>query len=153
MKISRRSEYGLAAMVELAYFYQQNPVPARDVAEKQRIPLQYLEQIFNRLKKAGLIKTARGPRGGYLLSQHPSKIRIKDILDVLEEKGLVVDCLNGKKKHGCNRSDFCNVRKFFQELADQMKKILNSTTLQDLCNKQPKRRRGNNIEHTYTFQI
>lgn len=155
MKVSKKSRYGLRAMVELALYYKEGPLSARRISEIQGIPLQYLEQILNRLKKARLIKTTRGPRGGYLLSREPSKIKLGNIIETLEDKNFLVDCLAGKGKNFCSRVDVCKTRGFWERLARSLSEVMNSTTLQDLCqgSKTINRNTENSVEHHYLFQI
>ncbi|MFH1867846.1 MAG: Rrf2 family transcriptional regulator [Candidatus Omnitrophota bacterium] len=151
MKISKKSRYGLRAMIELALHKDEGPIPARVISKKQDIPLQYLEQIFNKLKKEGLVNTSRGPNGGYLISREPSKIKIKSIIMALEGEDFLLDCLSSKKP-SCKRSDNCRARRFWKKLGKGISDILDSTTLQDLC-KGPKAKEEAGIGHRYLFQI
>jgi len=150
MKINKKFRYGLRAMVELAIYYKAGPLSARAISRVESIPLQYLEQIFNLLKKAGLVKTVRGSRGGYLLSREPSKIRVSHLMNVLDAGPYLADCLASKRKGGCNRIDICTVTKFWQRLSKSIRTVVESTTLKDLAAKRPK---GAGIEHNYMFQI
>lgn len=84
MKISTRGRYGLRAMVDLAAHYDGAPVSLLTVAERQKISLNYLEQVFGQLRKAGLVNSVKGPSGGYLPARESSRITVKEILEVLE---------------------------------------------------------------------
>ncbi len=137
-------------MVELAIYYKTGPLSARAISMVESIPLQYLEQIFNLLKRAGLVKTVRGAKGGYLLSREPSKIRVSHVMDVLDAGPYLADCLIPKKRRPCSRIDICSVTKFWQRLNKSIKTVVESTTLKDLAVKRPK---GANIGHSYMFQI
>lgn len=150
MKISRKLRYGLRAMLFLAFYYQTGPVSARDVSKSESIPLDYLEQIFNKLKGAGLVKTTRGPRGGYALSRKPSAIKIKDIMDVLDVKPHITDCLDSHTRHGCGRAEACAAIFFWRKLNKAIQDTAESTSLQDLLKKGPKHP---GISHSYVFQI
>ncbi len=150
MKVSKKFRYGLRAMVELAIYYKAGPLSARAISRVESIPLQYLEQIFNLLKKAGLVKTVRGSRGGYLLSREPSKIRVSHLMEVLDTSPYLTDCLAPKKRSTCSRIDICTVTKFWQKLNKSVKTVVESTTLKDLAVKRPK---DAIIEHNYMFQI
>ena len=152
MKISKKTRYGLRAMIELALHKEHSSLPARFISKKQDIPLQYLEQIFNRLKRRGLVNTVRGPRGGYVLSRGPSKIKIKDIVAALEGTDSLVTCLAGKNA-SCKRADMCRARKFWKRLNRSIDEILASTTLQDLTKGPRPSEKTNNIDHSYLFQI
>lgn len=150
MKISRKLRYGLRAMISLALYYQTGYVSAKDISNSESIPLDYLEQIFNKLKQAGLVKTTRGPHGGYALSRTPSSIKIKDIMDVLDASPYLTDCLNGKAKQACNRVDSCSTKPFWQMLDKAIQSIAESTSLKDLSEKNPNQAV---IKHSYLFQI
>jgi Rrf2 family transcriptional regulator, cysteine metabolism repressor len=150
LKISRKLRYGLRAMLFLAFYYQTGPVSARDVSKAESIPLDYLEQIFNKLKGAGLVKTTRGPRGGYALSRTPSAIKVKDIMDVLDVRTHITDCLDNHARHGCDRSESCAAILFWRRLNESIQDIAASTSLQDLLKKGPKHP---GISHSYVFQI
>jgi len=152
MKISKKFRYGLRAMAELASYYKQGSQPAKMVSKRQGIPLQYLEQIFNKLKKKGLIKAERGPKGGYLLSRSPSKIKVNHIIEALEGGYSLTDCIGTKGKQACSRVDFCSTKKFWVKLNKSVRVILESTTLQDLSIK-PKTTKDSKISHNYLFQI
>ena len=91
MKLSTKGRYGLKAMFELSLTQKNGPVPLRQIAQKQNISEQYLEQIFSALKKAGLIKSVRGAQGGYLLVKEPKDITVGDILIVLEGRVSISD--------------------------------------------------------------
>jgi len=152
MKISKKSQYGLRAMVELALYHKKGPRSAKAVSAKQAIPLQYLEQIFNQLKRRGLIKTIRGPRGGYMLSIDPYRVKVKDIMEALGDNYSLIDCLDTKPKVPCDRSDTCTTKNFWKKLDNSVKKVLTSTNLKDLCPDPPKDK-GANIGHKHPFQI
>jgi Rrf2 family protein len=153
MRISKKSRYGLRAMIELGLHHKEGALSAKSISKDQEIPLQYLEQIFNRLKKSGLVKTARGPKGGYRLSREPARIKIKDIIERLEDKNSLVECLVKKGKPACRRVDSCAARRFWDKLSKSITKVLDSTTLQDLCSSAKKAKGENNIKHHYMFQI
>ena len=154
MRISKKSEYGLQATVELARVFQEGPVSARTIAKNQDIPLQYLEQIFSCLKKRRIIKTTRGPKGGYMLAEAPSKITVSDIIMALEkDRHFIVECIGSNKPKPCSRIDSCNTVEFWRRLSVLISSVLKSTSLEDLCKIAYKGRRAAKIEHTYTFQI
>ena len=137
-------------MVSLALYYQTGYMSAKDISNSESIPLDYLEQIFNKLKQAGLVKTTRGPHGGYALSRTPSSIKIKDIMDVLDASPYLTDCLDGKAKQVCGRVDSCSTRLFWQTLDRAIQSIAESTSLKDLSEKNPNQAA---IKHSYLFQI
>src|SRR3989338_6563702 len=95
MRLSTRGRYGVAAMLDLALQDRRRPVSIKSISARQGISLDYLEQLFNRLRRAGLIDATRGPKGGVALSKKPSEIRIIDILDTVKEPLEPVYCLDG----------------------------------------------------------
>jgi len=150
MKVSKKFRYGLRAMVALAAYYRLGPLSARTIAKVESIPLQYLEQIFNLLKKEGFVKTVRGSKGGYLLSRDPSRIRVSHIMDLLDAGPYLADCLAPKADKPCDRIDICSVTKFWHRLHKSIKTVAESTTLKDLAGKRPK---DASISHNHMFQI
>lgn len=153
MKVSKKSRYGLRAMAEIAAYYKKRPLSAKRISESQGIPLQYLEQILNRLKKVGLVKATRGPKGGYALSCRPSRIKLGYIIETLEDKNFLVDCLAQKNKNSCSRIQICKTRRFWEKLTRTIAEVMNSTTLKDLCQGPEIDKNTNYIEHHYLFQI
>ena len=93
MKMSTRGRYGIKAMLELALVYDTGMMSVRSIAQKQKISELYLEQLFSILKKANLIKSVRGAKGGYSLTRTPKEITIKDIIDVVEGPVNISDVL------------------------------------------------------------
>ena len=101
MKLSARVEYGVRAMAVLAIYYQTGPLPLREIAEQEKISLKFLEQIFPDLKKANLVESARGSRGGYMLSRPPDEIKVGDIVRAVEGPITPVDCLSELETKAC----------------------------------------------------
>ena len=133
MKLSTRSKYGLRAMLELALAYGQKPMQIRMIAEKQDISSKYLEQLIAMMRSSGLVRSIRGPKGGYILSKPPSDIKLSEIFTVLEGPMVVVDCLVYPEY--CPRCADCVTRSIWSDIQDAMMGILDSTTLQDLVDK------------------
>ncbi len=84
MKVSQRVTYGIMAAVDLAMNAKEAPIQARTIARRQAIPIRFLEQVLNAMKKAGLVDSLRGAQGGYLLLKDPSALSVADILEALE---------------------------------------------------------------------
>lgn len=131
IKISKKSQYGLRAMVCLAKHY--NP-PAggkevcstKTISEIEGIPFDFLEKIISQLEKAKLVKGKKGVQGGYILSMPPKKISVKDIISVLEENKKPVNCAL------CARIKKCSAKNVWSKLNDSLNKTLNSIKLSDL---------------------
>ncbi len=131
MKVSTRTRYGLRAMVDLAVYYKGVPVFIKEIAKRQNISHKYLEHIMLALKKAGLVESLSGAKGGYLLTKKPADITAFDIVKVLEGSLAPVPCMDHKKM--CNRSAVCSVNNLWYKVRKAMVDILRSTTLQDIA--------------------
>jgi Rrf2 family cysteine metabolism transcriptional repressor len=133
MRISTRGRYGLRAMVELALHFGEGPIPLKNIANQQELSEHYLEQLMGNLRKAGLVKSVRGAQGGYELAKAPPQISAGDILRVLEGPISPVECIDeGKKKGSCEKIDLCPTRILWLRIYEQINKVLDSTTLEDL---------------------
>lgn len=123
--------------MDVAMHHRETPVLLRDVAERQQISLYYLENIFVRLRTAGLVKSTRGARGGFALARSPSEIPLSEIVEVLEGPIAPVECVADPAV--CERASFCAVRDLWVEMGAAMSKVLESVTLQDLVEQQRKK--------------
>lgn len=151
MKISTKGRYGVRAMFELAKNYGSYPVSVKAVSERQEIPLSYLEQILNQLHKAKLVRSIRGPGGGFLLARKPEDIRIIDIIQVLEESISPVFCVDELEENQCKNVDTCVARLLWKKLDEKIREILGGTTLKDLC--EWAKQFSTTVDHEYTFHI
>ncbi len=143
MKLSTKGRYGLKAMFELSLTQENGPVPLRQIAQKQNISEQYLEQIFSALKKAGLIKSVRGAQGGYLLVKEPKDITVGDILIVLEGPVSISDCVMDEDI--CQNSGICVTKVVWERLKEGIEDVINSITLQNMIDDYNKNININNI--------
>src|SRR5512141_1332332 len=98
MRLSTKSRYGLRALFDIAYNCGSMPTQIQDISRRQQISPRYLEQIFQNLKRAGILKSKRGPQGGYALARKPEEITVLDILNATEQDVLLVDCAGSTKK-------------------------------------------------------
>ena len=131
MKVSTRGRYGLRAMVELTRNQGAGAIPLREIAEKQDISEQYLEQLFSNLRKAELVKSVRGAKGGYLLNDSPENISVRDIIVALEGPIAPVECvLEDSEK--CKYDDDCVTQVLWEKLKDCIDDMLISITLKDI---------------------
>lgn len=145
MKLSTRGRYGTRALLELALHHGKGPVPLKDIAQRQQIPLPYLEHLITPLIAGGLVRSTRGARGGVLLAKSPKEIRLSEVIQFLEGSIAPVECVNDPKY--CSRSDLCVTRDIWGELKKAMDGVLESTTLQDLAERQ--KRKGQSEEVMY----
>ena len=134
MKLSTRGRYGTRAMLDLALHYGQGPILLKDIARRQQISERYLEHVIIPLRDAGLVISARGAHGGFTLAKPPSEIRLSEIIHVVEGSIAPVDCVDDPKL--CSRANFCVTRDVWAEMEKAMSAILESTTLQDLVQRQ-----------------
>ncbi len=134
MKLSTKGRYGVTAMYDLALHYGKGYVSLKSIAERQMLSETYLEQLIAQLRKAGLVKSSRGSRGGYSLSKDPSNIRVGDIIRVLEGPIAPVECVSElENQESCIKMDQCITRDIWIQLKESMESVLDSFTLADLC--------------------
>ena len=122
-------------MALLALHYGKGPISANYISKKERISIDYIEQLFIRLKKCGLVRSVRGPKGGFLLGKPPSNIKAMDILKCVGESVTLTPCILMDKNgcYNCPLCDRCIARKFFKEVSTKLKKIMYSS-LSDIIN-------------------
>lgn len=144
MKLSTKGRYGLRAIVELAARQGDGPVSLPVIAAEQDVSEAYLEQLMRLLRQAGLVATARGKAGGYLLARDAAQISVAQILTALEGSTALTDCV-GTDASVCERACFCASRPLFLTLQSRIDAVLKETTLSDLCKdyKEQKRRSEN----------
>jgi Rrf2 family transcriptional regulator, cysteine metabolism repressor len=121
-------------MVDLAIHEGEGLVPLKDIARRQEISLSYLERLTGPLVAAGLLKSARGARGGVMLARSASQIRISEVIRALEGSIAPVECISNPSQ--CGRAAFCASRDVWSGLMEAMVQVLESTTLRDLVERQ-----------------
>jgi len=121
-------------MVELARHYGHGPLSMRSISRNQNIPVKYLEQLIIPLKRGGLIQSARGPKGGHMLTKPPKKINVWEVLNLLETRMLLVNCLY--EPSICENSDECLIRPVWGEAHTAMQRVFEQTTLEDILLKE-----------------
>ncbi len=134
LKLSTRGRYGTRLMIELAGNYRDGPVPLRDIAERQNVSKGYLEHIIPLLRSAGLIKSVRGPGGGYILSRDPGGITLLEIMGALEGSFDPVDCISDSSI--CTRTGICASRDVWIDLKEMITARLKGILLSELVIKQ-----------------
>jgi Rrf2 family protein len=132
MKLSTRGRYGTRVLLDLALREGKEPVPLKDIAQRQQISLLYLEHIIAPLISVGMIRSTRGVHGGVRLARSPQDIKLSEVLGVLEGSIAPVDCINDPE--ACSRSELCATRDVWIELKKAMDGVLESRTLHDLVN-------------------
>lgn len=132
MKLSNKGRYGVKAIFDIAFHNRGQATQIRDIAERQGIPPRFLEQIFQDLKRAGLVTSKRGPRGGYLLKSDPSEITLGDILRALEGPVTLGDSGREKDAHK-DATSRAVTEEVFAELASQVEECFDRQTIEGLC--------------------
>ena len=145
MKISTRGRYATRAMLDLALHYGKTPILLKDISTRQAISLRYLEQIISPLVAAKIVVSTRGPRGGVMLARPPRKIKLSEVIQVLEGPIAPVECV--ENPGACTRAPSCVARDIWMDLAKAMYGVLESTTLQDLAERQEKKLAGRELKY------
>ena len=132
MKLTSKGRYAVMALVDLARFDNINPVSLRDISLRQNISLDYLEQIFFKLKKNQIVKSVRGNQGGYVLNKSPNDIKLTNIFQAVDEKIKTVQCKKDSKR-GCNgRATKCITHNLWDELENHINSFFEQKSLKDL---------------------
>ncbi len=138
MRLSTKSRYGLRALFDIAYNCGSTPTQIQDISRRQQISPRYLEQIFQNLKRAGILKSKRGPQGGYALARKPDEITVLEILNATEQDVLLVDCAGvttkkRKRKSECPFEGQCVTQTVWEEANILLNSLFGGLTLQTLC--------------------
>jgi Rrf2 family protein len=131
MKLTMKGDYGLRAMLDLAAYYGQGPIESADIANRQYIPEQYLDQILMALRKEGLIKSVRGPKGGHMLARSPAHITMAQVMQAIEGYVPPMECL--PNPNFCQLSPGCALREVWQKVDEMTQQLLASTTIEELA--------------------
>jgi Rrf2 family transcriptional regulator, cysteine metabolism repressor len=133
MRLSTKGEYASRAMLELALHHDEAALHIRDISAAQGIPERFLEQILLQLKRAGYLRSRKGPKGGYLLAKHPSKISVAEVIRVMDGPLAPIDCVSVTAHEPCAREDFCGLKGLWKEVRDAVAEILERTTFEDMA--------------------
>src|SRR6267154_989805 len=133
MRLSTKGRYAVMAMVDLAKHSGGNPVLLAEIAERQEISLSYLEQLFAKLRKGGLVRSVRGPGGGYLLAFAAAETRISDIILAVDEPIRATRCMPGAPTGCRGNKSRCLTHDLWEELGNQIHLYLSSVSLADVC--------------------
>lgn len=136
MKLSTKGRYAVMAMVDLAATSEGQPIALADIAERQEISLSYLEQLFAKLRRGGLVRSVRGPGGGYLLARAADETRVSDVILAVDEPIRATRCTPGSPA-GCKSNKArCLTHDLWEELGNQIQLYLGSVSLQDVVARQ-----------------
>lgn len=139
MRLSQKGEYGLLALLELARQYGQGTVQASAIAERRDIPAQYLQQILLTLRRAGLIRSERGPRGGHELARLPAEITLAEAVTALEGSTSPAACVDPDAEPACRQHGLCVLEEVWRRVDAATQGILQEITLAELARREQER--------------
>ena len=128
MKLTTRGRYAVTAMLDLSYHASDKPITLADISNRQEISLPYLEQLFAKLRRRGLVQSVRGPGGGYLLSSLPEAISVADIIRAVDEPIQATSCESGSEQ-GCRKSSRCITHHLWERVSLHLNQYLESVSL------------------------
>ncbi len=134
MRLTTKGRYAVTAMLDLALNNNQGPITLADISQRQGISLSYLEQLFSRLRRQGLVVSTRGPGGGYRLGRLADEIVIAEIISAVDEN---VDATKCKGLKNCNDSRACLTHQLWTDLSDEIREFLDGITLAQVLEKRP----------------
>jgi Rrf2 family cysteine metabolism transcriptional repressor len=135
MRLSTRGEYASRAMLEMALHHPQQSLHIREIASAQDIPVRFLEQILLMLKRAGYLRSKKGPNGGYYLARDPAQISVAEVIRVMDGPLAPIDCVSVTAHEVCPRESSCGLRWLWKEVRDSVAEILENTTFKDLADR------------------
>lgn len=151
MKLSTKGRYGLRAVIDLALHDNEDAVALSQIAERQGISMNYLEQLIAKLKKAGIVNGIRGAQGGYKLAQAADKISVGDILRALEGDLSPVDCsevIGSEGTAACSNADYCVTKYVWKRISDSINAAVDSIMLSELVDESRKIKADSNGNDT-----
>ncbi|MCH2454659.1 MAG: Fe-S cluster assembly transcriptional regulator IscR [Idiomarina sp.] len=129
MRLTSKGRYAVTAMLDVALFAAKGPIPLADISERQGISLSYLEQLFARLRKHGLVDSVRGPGGGYRLGREPGDISVGSVIHAVDES---IDATRCQGKANCQGGERCLTHSLWEGLSDRISDFLDGITLAEL---------------------
>jgi len=134
MKVSTKGDYGVRALVELAHHFGEGPTQSAEIAAKQEIPEPYLDQLLTTLRRAGFIRSVRGPQGGHALIREPNEVRLSEVMIALEGSLAPIACVDDPE--ACTKSGGCVQREVWTKVRDATLDILQNVSIGDLAEKE-----------------
>lgn len=134
MKVSMKGDYGVRALVELAHRYGEGPVQSAVIAGRQSIPEPYLDQLLTSLRRAGFIRSVRGPQGGHALIRDPHDLKLSEVIVALEGSLAPIACLDDPE--GCRTTTTCSLKPVWQEVEAATVRVLESITIADIAERE-----------------
>lgn len=134
MRISMKTDYSVRAMIDLALHYGQGPQQSHDIAARQRIPEAYLDQLLTTLRKAGLIRSVRGPQGGHTLARPPVDVTLGEVVEAVEGPFVPIGCMDDAEN--CELGPSCAQREVWREVRQAVREILNRVSIDEIARRQ-----------------
>ena len=134
MKVSTKGDYGVRALVELAHHYGEGPVQSAIIASRQEVPEPYLDQLLTTLRRAGFIRSVRGPQGGHALIREPGDVKLSEVMVALEGSLAPSACVDDPES--CTKSGGCVQRSVWEQVRDATQAILENVMIGDLAEKE-----------------
>ena len=131
MRLTMKGDYGLRAMIDMATRYGQGPTPSAEIARRQAIPEHFLDQVLITLRRAGLVKSQRGPQGGHMLARPPAQISMYDVLAALEGAPASLECV--PQPNSCQLAPGCGMRDIWTQIDTFARDLLSATTIEQLA--------------------
>lgn len=154
MRLSTQSRYGVRAIFDIAYHSDGQETQVKDISRRQGISARYLEQIFQKLKKGGILGSKRGPNGGYFLNKKPDEISVGEIIKITEGDITPVSCTNPHdSSKPCDKSGNCVTQIIWMEAGKKLREYFDSITIKDLCDMAKKIGIEREIEKKYIYYI
>ena len=141
MRMSTKAQYAVRAMVNLNLHSDGAPVALKDISVRENISLTYLEQLFVKLRRGEIVKSVRGPGGGYVLARPATDIQVDEIIDSVEESLVPVSCMD--EKNGCACDDQCVTHNVWHGLGERIRTFLASITLDELTREAQEKLKAN----------
>jgi len=154
MKLSTKSRYGIRAIFDIAYHSGGLPTQIKEISKRQGITPRYLEQIFQRLKRGGIVKSIRGPKGGYYLAQKPEKIAVIDVIRAMEESIEMVFCARPPKgRRKCRKESQCVAQLIWLEASQRLAGYLDSVSIEKMCQMAKELGIEKQLDHRFMYYI
>ena len=135
MRVSRKGEYALRAMIDLSLRYGEGPVAGAEIARRGGIPKEFLQQILLQLRQAGLVQSVRGPSGGYALMRAPAAITLAEVLREIDGPLAPLSCVSAMAHRTCGKERQCGLYSVMLDVRNAIADILESATLEDVCDR------------------
>lgn len=154
MRLSTQSRYGVRAIFDIAYNSEGLETQVKDISRRQGISQRYLEQIFQKLKRAGIVGSKRGPSGGYFLNKKPENITVGEIIRITEGSINPVLCVNpDDSKQSCERFKECVTQIVWNEAGKRLTEYFDSVTIEDLCKLAGERGIKRDLDKRFVYYI